>query len=351
MKRRRQTASRSLLLVLLAAVTVLLTTTPARSTLPQFTAITAGGHCADGSTTGPCVDKWSFTAFAVKWNLNPNRGGNISGGRTLEQVMQASFATWLAAPNTALTITEGPTSSLTAANASDGVNLICLVCSGDFSREAETLAVTFTTSADNVGQNDLHGGSAQFVGQLLDADILFNPSTQYSTDLTGGNGGSVQNLQTVATHEIGHFLGLDHSGVVRSVMFPFAPDLLLTLSYDDVAGVSLLYPKSAPDLATGTISGTVLLNGSSAVFGAHVFADSITSAEPFAAAGFANIRKSPISALTRPDGTYQIPGLPPDSYTVTAEPLDQPVTNSNVQFYPQAFNRTSVQVGFTTRWH
>jgi hypothetical protein len=54
--------------------------------------------------------------------------------------------------------------------------------------------------------------------------------------------------------------------------------------------------------------------------------------------------------LTFPDGTYLITGLPPDSYVVIAEPLDGPVTDSNVD-WASAWGKTAVQSNFTTRWH
>jgi hypothetical protein len=142
-------------------------------------------------------------------------------------------------------------------------------------------------------------------------------------------------------------IGLDHSAVVRAIMFPFAPDKETQLSWDDVAGAAQLYPKSAPDVATGGISGTVSLNGAG-VFGAHVFANSTTSSTPFN--GFPNIRKTPIGVLTDVGGAYTIQGLPPDSYEVIAEPLDGPVDDSNVD-WASDFGQGSVQTNFTTRWH
>src|SRR5207244_13399351 len=101
------------------------------------------------------------------------------------------------------------------------------------------------------------------------------------------------------------------------------------------------------EVPTGTISGTVRWGGSG-VFGAHVFADSTSAAEPFAAF---NVRKTPIGTLTLPDGTYVIRGVPADSYVVTAEPLDLPVADSDLGGYASAFGKGSVQSGFTTRWH
>jgi hypothetical protein len=89
------------------------------------------------------------------------------------------------------------------------------------------------------------------------------------------------------------------------------------------------------------------MNDGTPVFGAHVFADSTTAASTFPS----SVRKTPIGALTMPDGTYQIQGVPPDRYTVAAEPLDGPVTNGDIATYSPAFGQATVQTNFTTRWH
>jgi hypothetical protein len=273
-------------------------------------------------------DHWA--AMPVSWTLNPTRSSHVHGTRSVADVITASFATWVAAPNTAVAVTRtADTTSKDTGN--DGRNLICFVCSGDFSDEESTLAVTFTTTQS--------GGSAS--GTIIDADILFNPNRDFSTDGASGN----EDLQTVATHEIGHLFGLAHSGVVRATMFPFAPDNERTISYDDVAAISTLYPGTRV-VQTNSISGTVTLNNAG-VFGAHVFAGSQTAVEPFAAF---NIRKSPISALTLPDGTFTIQGAPSDTYIITAEPLDLPADNSNIEDYARSFGKSSVQTNFTTRW-
>ncbi len=287
------------------------------------------------------ADRWPQSAQLV-WNINPAHGPNIAGARPVEDVVQAAFDTWTSAPNAALNVTRGNDSAVTTFGM-DGTNLICFVCHGDFDSEPETLAVTMTTVATEAGVPDGNGGTTQFAGQILDADIIFNSAHDFTVD--GSAGG--QDLQTVATHEIGHFFGLAHSAVVRAVMYPFAPPMQTRLSYDDVAAISVNYGKAAPDIPTVSIAGTVRFGGAG-VFGAHVFADSTTSAEPFAAF---NIRKSPIGAMTLPDGSYVISGVPADSYTVTAEPLDSPVVDSNLAGYAAAYGRSAMQTGFTTRWH
>ena len=313
----------------LALAGALLFPRPAKSYLSQY----AGPK---GSATRA---RWDFSGFPVQWNLNPTTGANVSGGN-LQDTVTAAFTTWSTAPNTAVSLSRGADSQVSSP-AFDGVNLICFTCSTDFNSDG-TLAVTFTTTANGAGADDKHGGKSRFAGQILDADILFNPAVTFSMD-----GSSGSDLQTVLTHEIGHFLGLDHSAVVKAMMFPYAPPLERTLGSDDVAAISLLYPKSNPDIETGSISGKVTMTDGSAVFGAHVFADFATNTPGYPGA----VRKTPIGTLTMPDGSYEIQGVPPDRYAVAAEPLDGPVTNADVANFSPAMGKATVQTNFTTRWH
>ncbi|HKT24673.1 MAG TPA: matrixin family metalloprotease [Terriglobales bacterium] len=313
----------------LAIAGALLFPRPAKSYLSQY----AG---PEGSAIRA---RWDFSDFPVQWNLNPATGANVSGGN-LQDTATAAFVTWSTAPNTSITLTRGADSQISSP-AFDGVNLICFTCSTDFNSDG-TLAVTFTTTANGAGADDKHGGKSRFAGQILDADILFNPGVTFTMD---GSGGS--DLQTVLTHEIGHFLGLDHSAVVKAMMFPYAPPMERTLGSDDVAAISMLYPKPNADIGTGSIAGKVTMTDGSAVFGAHVFADSATNNPGYPGA----VRKTPIGTLTMPDGSYEIQGVPPDRYTVAAEPLDGPVTNADVANFSPAMGKATVQTNFTTRWH
>jgi hypothetical protein len=71
------------------------------------------------------------------------------------------------------------------------------------------------------------GGSAVAtrLGQILDADVYFNPRgspTTYATPQALASNPAAYDLESVLTHELGHTLGFSHSSVWSAIMFPFA---------------------------------------------------------------------------------------------------------------------------------
>ena len=62
-------------------------------------------------------------------------------------------------------------------------------------------------------------------------------------------------VETVALHELGHILGLQHSDVAGSVMFPSVSSNFTkrALTADDLGGIRQLYPASVPAAGTYTI--------------------------------------------------------------------------------------------------
>jgi hypothetical protein len=314
------------LVPLLAAAVALLYSAPAYSYLPEI---------------GNSFSIKAHWNSPPSWRINTSVGSNINvPGTNVTNIIAASFNSWKAAPNVSGTIsglTQGATTTITT-HANDGVNLICFVCSSsDFGSGGDTLAITYT-SFDTTS------------GQIVDADILFNQADNFDggTATCSANASNCSDLQTVASHEIGHFLGLDHSAVTSAVMYPFAPDMQHNLSSDDVAGISNTYPSSAPTVQTGSISGQILNSSNAGVCGAHVFADSTTAAASYPSP----VRKTPIGAYTNTDGTYTINGLPPDTYNVTAEPLDGPVDHTNIDTYTSTVcNASTLPTNFTTRQH
>ena len=115
-----------------------------------------------------------------------------------------------------------------------------------------------------------------------------------------------------AVHEFGHTLGLQHTltSSVMSTELTRATSESKPLTADDIAGVSLLYPAKNFTGITGSIAGRITLGGSG------VGMASVVAISPNGPA---------ISALTNPDGTYRIDGIPAgQSYYVYVHPLPPP---------------------------
>lgn len=167
-------------------------------------------------------------------------------------------------------------------------------------------------------------------GRILDADILFNGTKPFSTS---GDAGKFD-IQNIATHEVGHFVGFDHSAVVGATMNPFANTTdtrLRSLEADDIAAAGAIYPVGAEP---GSVQGYVRRDGKP-VSGAHVVAEDMDGVA--ASAG-----------LSDGNGFFRIRGLDQGSYAVYAEPLDGPVTNANFSIHTSGL---TIDTNFgTTFW-
>ncbi|HIF42421.1 MAG TPA: matrixin family metalloprotease [Planctomycetes bacterium] len=151
-------------------------------------------------------------------------------------------------------------------------------------------------------------------GQIIDADVLFNGNSfQFTTSSDPG----AFDVQDVATHELGHLLGLDHSGCAGATMYPYVdPTVILhrSLSADDARGIESVYPVSQK----GSIKGSVRRAGpGSVVKGAWV---GVRDAQGRLVA----------AALTNSTGNFTLSSLSPGTYRVYATPLDYPVSASNL---------------------
>lgn len=163
-------------------------------------------------------------------------------------------------------------------------------------------------------------------GEIVEADIFFNSTFPWST-ASGGDPARFD-LESVAVHEVGHFLGLGHSALGETeprsdggrrvlasgaVMFPISFGRGVThdreLQPDDAAGVSDLYPDGAFRAQTGVARGKVTRNGAG-VLGAHVVAYSQATGR--LVAGF----------TLNEEGEFEIAGLSPGAHVIRVEPLD-----------------------------
>ena len=239
-----------------------------------------------------------------------------------------------------------------AENNVDGLNTICFnQSSSGFT--AGVLAFTRTITANAIGATAGSSAPAQFVGQILDSDTLFRNDGQaiYATPaaLATPQGQGAYDLESLLTHELGHWLGLDHSGVFRAIMFPFAPppgqfigDRPTAaipdgpLADDDRIGARFLYPDPNDSVNVGSIRGQVLPANSFAlatfapsspgfsvtgIVGAQVVAvDASTGAVVAATLGGWSCDAA--HPPTRFDGSFELGRLPLNrSYNLYAEPL------------------------------
>jgi len=82
-------------------------------------------------------------------------------------------------------------------------------------------------------------------GKIFDADTHYNPNYSWST---AGSAYKID-VQSVATHEIGHQLGMDHSQYQDATMFYATGQgdtSQRSLHSDDIAGICHLYPSGQP---------------------------------------------------------------------------------------------------------
>ena len=114
-------------------------------------------------------------------------------------------------------------------------------------------------------------------------------------------------------HEFGHTLGLQHTftSATMSTAITRATTRGTPLAADDVSGISLLYPAGGFAASTGSMTGQVF----GAASGAGV---NLASVVALSTTGVA------VSGMTRPDGTYEINGIPPGQYYLYVHPLPPP---------------------------
>ena len=95
-------------------------------------------------------------------------------------------------------------------------------------------------------------------GRIYDADVEVNGT---AGNITNGKPADGADLPSIVTHEIGHFLGLDHSPKPTATMFiTYKPGKsnLRALDADDVAGICAAYRPIGKSTATNT--GSVLVS-------------------------------------------------------------------------------------------
>jgi hypothetical protein len=186
-------------------------------------------------------------------------------------------------------------------------------------------------------------------GEIVEADIAINPRPlaadgtllQFSTDGVPGT----YDLESTLMHEIGHFLGLDHSNVIGSTMQPHQgvngtyklPAFTeRTLSEDDRSRVRSLYGSSdGLSAIEGRLTNSSLGGYPVPLQEAHVWIEESVSGRVVA------------SGTTSPDGNYRIESIPAGQYRVLTENLEGSITgDSSVSEALNAANHARLQRPF-----
>jgi hypothetical protein len=81
--------------------------------------------------------------------------------------------------------------------------------------------------------------------EIFDADMEIN-SAQHTLSASEPPPPAAFDLQSIFTHEAGHFFGLAHATSPTAIMFAFYKTGAVTLTQDDVDGVCSIYPPQQP---------------------------------------------------------------------------------------------------------
>lgn len=255
------------------------------------------------SVNGDIVEvRWAENAFPIRYQADQRLVSALGSQAPLDQ----AFNAWAAVPNTVVSFqSDGVGTGLKAGR--DGKNAITVA--DDLFANQRVIAVT--TNWDERGT-------------LVESDVQIDPS------LVGGS----YNIQQAITHEIGHLLGLDHSGVLSAVMYPYVSrgNDEVVIDSDDRVGIAGIYPSSKPTEG-GVLRGRVSGDGGG-IFAAQVVA--------------LNEKGEPVAtALTNESGEFTLEGVPDGTYRIYAEPLDGPVDTKNLSPYWRQATVTS----FPTHFH
>lgn len=241
----------------------------------------------------------SWPAPNLSWNLHASGSADIEDG-SHEVAIAKAFDSWQSVGGSQISFSRGADT----ASGPGGSNHVVM-----FDESNETGYFPPLSGIVAITPIIYDTGS----GNILDADVIFNGRDyQWSTDGAAGT----FDVQDVLTHEVGHFIGLDHSPHLSGSMWPYVSQtqwLHRSLSLDDRSGAIAVAEQPSQTRLTG-----VIRRSGNPVAGAAVCVIN---------AGDGRLTATTLSAA---DGTWVIKGAPVGDYQVYACPLEGGMSEGNL---------------------
>ena len=271
--------------------------------------------------------------------LNYDGGGNL-GIRTKAQadaIVNSALAMW----------TSVPTATISMARGADlPVDVTTANYTSYYNRSGDGLNPVIYDTDGTIIDTLLGVGASNSVLGFAGSGGIGGTTCRYTEGQAVINGKlnvSDTTLTNVLAHELGHFIGLDHTQLDSSqgltsanypLMYPIAYRNTPTLGDDDISAVTQLYPDTSAATTYGTLNGNFrLADGVTPVRGANIWVRENTTGKVYS-----NVS----DYLGLNTGAFRMM-LPPGTYTLRAEPIDsQFIGGSSVGPYSD----TSADVSF-----
>ena len=249
---------------------------------------TTGYHT---NVVNPTTKKIRYFVASDLYSTN-NKTGELNA-------IRAAFDQWQSVPGSRLAFEEGGFVTPPTDIIFDNINVIFWTKTSLIVGGAENLSGRRAWTYVWYSAND---------GRILEADMVLNGvQEKWFTDYNNKTNVSPF-VESTLLHEIGHFIGLDHTPAGGGTVITGAPGINteLGLSADEIAAVRFLYPD--PALKWASIKGKVRM-GSNPVFGAVVALEDAQG----------NIAGA---TVTRSTGDYELHSLSGGTYRLRVSPLD-----------------------------
>jgi len=183
--------------------------------------------------------KWASDDPKRNIDINRNGHSNVNDGDGgASEIADAIAASWnqeVPGTLTSTTLVSSPPASIGDSISTMHFNVSGTGCTGG------CLAITITPIPPSSPTETVNGTAFRL---MSDSDIFFNTSTKFYSSSEADGCRREYHIESVAVHEVGHLLGLGHSGVGNATMFPSvgqcdaSPEIL---AQDDTDGINCIY--------------------------------------------------------------------------------------------------------------